>query len=173
MTGASISRPWVIEKKPKHLVRGVRSLRIRVGSGGTATRPGVARSVNDPLLEDCLPASVPVHDAAVGAATRYATLLNRFMQTEVQRFPELRDDLIAVVWMHRRVPVSMEDNRRDDARTGASTRTAGGCDGAFMARARAALEVKPEEIAAGNVWVGQDAGGSRRSIRIPKGVGFN
>jgi hypothetical protein len=63
-----VSQLWVIEKESEHLPRGVRSLRIRVRSGGTATRPGVARSVNDPLLEDCLPASVTMQDPAVAAA---------------------------------------------------------------------------------------------------------
>ena len=32
-----VSQLWMIEKEPEHLPRGVRSLRICVGSGGTAT----------------------------------------------------------------------------------------------------------------------------------------
>jgi hypothetical protein len=32
-----VSQLWMIEKEPEHLLRGVRSLRICVGSGGTAT----------------------------------------------------------------------------------------------------------------------------------------
>ena len=119
-----VSQLWVIEKEPEHLLRGVRSLRICVGSGGAATRPGMARSVNDPLLEDYLPARVMMQDAAVGAATRYPTFLNRCPQIDVQRFPKLHDDLIAVVRMHRRIPVPMKNNRRDNARTCASTRAA-------------------------------------------------
>jgi hypothetical protein len=111
----------VIEKEPEHLPRGVRPLRICIGPGGTATRPGVARSVNDPLLEDCLPAHVMMQDASVGAATRYPTLLNRCLQIDVQCFPELCDDLITVVRMHRLVLVPMENYRRDNARSPAST----------------------------------------------------
>ena len=84
---------------------------------GTATRPGVARSVNNLLLEDCLPASVTMQDPAVTAPTRYPTFLNGCLQVDVQSFPELRDDVIAVMRMHRRVLISMENNRRDDART--------------------------------------------------------
>jgi hypothetical protein len=121
MTGASISRPWVIEKKPKHLVRAVRSLRmIRVGS-----IPSLANNGNPAMAVE-----VPIRPARQQEAAALSELCVRSKE----------------VW---------------------------GCDAAFMALARAALEVKPEEIAAGNVWVGQDAGGSRRSIRIPKGVGFN
>src|ERR1700730_1590732 len=119
-----VSQLWVIEKEPEHLPRGVRSLRIRVRPGGTATRPGVARSANEPLLEDCLPASVMMQEPAVAAATRYPTFLNRCSHVDVQRFPELRDDVIAVMRMHRRVLISMENNRRDDARTPASANPA-------------------------------------------------
>src|ERR1700724_2237633 len=104
-----VSQLWVIEKESEHLPRGVRSLRIRVRPGGTATRPGVARSMNEPLLEDCLPASVMMQDPAVAAATRYPTFLNRCLQVDVQRFPELRDDVIAVIRMHGRLLISMEN----------------------------------------------------------------
>src|ERR1700730_1409103 len=119
-----VSQLWVIEKEPEHLPRGVRSLRIRVRPGGTATRPGVARSMNEPLLEDYLSARVMMLDPAVAAATRYSTFLNRCLQVDVQRFPELRDDVIAVMRMHRRILISMENNRRDDARTPASANPA-------------------------------------------------
>ena len=98
----------MIEKEPEHLSRGVGSLGICVGSGGAATRPGMARSVNDPLLEYYPPARVMMQDAAVGAATRYPTFLNRCPQIDVQRVPKLHDDLIAVVRMHRRIPVPMK-----------------------------------------------------------------
>ena len=65
-----------------------------------------------------------MQDATVAAATRYPTFLNRCFQVDVQRFPELRDDVIAVVRMHRRVLIPMKNNRRDDERTPASTRAA-------------------------------------------------
>jgi hypothetical protein len=81
----------------------------------------MAASVNDPLFEDCLSARVTMQDATVAAATRYPTFLNRCLQIDVQRFPELHDDVIAVVRMHCRVLVTMENNGRDDARTPAST----------------------------------------------------
>ena len=53
-----VSQLWMIEKEPEHLPRGVGSLGICVGSGGAATRPGLARSVMTHCFEDCLPARV-------------------------------------------------------------------------------------------------------------------
>jgi hypothetical protein len=82
----------VIKKEPEHLPRGVGSLGICVGRGGAATRPGMTRSVYDPLLEDYLPARVMMQDAAVGAATRYPTFLNRCSQIDIQRFPKLHSN---------------------------------------------------------------------------------
>jgi hypothetical protein len=47
----------MIKEEPEHLPRGVRSLWIGIGPGGIATRPGMARSVNDPLFEISRPAA--------------------------------------------------------------------------------------------------------------------
>jgi hypothetical protein len=62
--------------------------------------------------------------AGVGAATRCPTLFNRCLQIDVKPRPELRGDLIAVIWMHRRVLVPVKNNRRYRARTPTSTRSA-------------------------------------------------
>jgi hypothetical protein len=56
----------VLEKEPEHLPRRVGPLRIGVGAGGAAARPGMAGAVADPMLEDRLPVRVGVKGAAVG-----------------------------------------------------------------------------------------------------------
>jgi hypothetical protein len=72
-------------------------------------------SMNDPLLEDHLPGRIMVEGAAVSSATGYPAMLNRHLQGGVRVLPKLRDDLIAVVRVHRRVVIPMEHNRRDGA----------------------------------------------------------
>src|ERR671918_2077286 len=64
----------VLEEEPEHLPRGIGPLRIGVGPGGAAARPGVAGAVDDPLLEDHLPARVSVKRAAVGMPAGYPTV---------------------------------------------------------------------------------------------------
>ena len=80
----------------------------------------MTRSVNDPLLEDRLPTRIMVEGAAVDSATGPRAVLNRCSLVGVRVFPQLRDDLIAVVRVHRGVLIPMEHNRRDGARNYAS-----------------------------------------------------
>jgi N-acetylglutamate synthase-like GNAT family acetyltransferase len=60
------------------------------------------------------------------------------------------------------IEVQIRPARRDEAAAlselCARSKVVWGYDGAFMALARAALEVKPEEIAAGDVWVAEADG---------------
>ena len=71
--------------------------------------------MNNPLLEDHPPARIMVKGAAVGSATGYPAVLNRDLQLGVCVVPKLRDDLIAVVRVYRRVVIAMEYDRRDSA----------------------------------------------------------
>jgi hypothetical protein len=80
--------------------------------------------MNDPLLEDGPPARVLMQDAAIGTAVGYSSLLHCFFQIDIQRFPELSNDLIPIVRMHCHISVSMENNGRDDGRAAASTQAA-------------------------------------------------
>src|SRR5271165_5136365 len=73
-------------------------------------------SVNDQLLEDHLPTGIMIEGAAVGSPTGYPAVLKRRSQVGVRVCPKLRDDLIAVVRVHRFVVIPMEDDRRDRAR---------------------------------------------------------
>lgn len=68
------------------------------------------------LLEDRLPTPIMVESAAVGSATGHPAVLNRCSLVGVRAFPQLCDDLIAVVRVHRGVLIPMEHNRRGGAR---------------------------------------------------------
>jgi len=54
----------MLEEEAEHLLRGVGPSRIGVRAGGAAARPSVTGSVDDPLLEDRLPARVSVEGPA-------------------------------------------------------------------------------------------------------------
>jgi len=69
----------------------------------------------DPLLKDHLPTGVIIEGAVVSSATGYPAVLNGHLQGGVRGLPKLRDDLIPVVRVHRRVVIPMEYNRRDGA----------------------------------------------------------
>src|ERR1700736_7037308 len=72
----------VLEEEAEHLPRGFGPSRIGVGAGGAAARPTMARSVNDPLLEDRPPACVSVEGAAVGMPTGHPTVLHARPQVQ-------------------------------------------------------------------------------------------
>ena len=66
----------VIEEETEHLLRGVGPSRIGVRAGGAAARPSVTGSVDDPLLEDRLPARVSVEGPAIGMPAGYPPVLH-------------------------------------------------------------------------------------------------
>ena len=74
-TWSSLFGMGVRKEKAQHLPSGIRSSGICVGSRRAATRPGMAQTVNDPLLEEHPPVRIGVSMTAVGMAARYATLL--------------------------------------------------------------------------------------------------
>jgi hypothetical protein len=103
----------VLKEEAEHLPRCVRSSRIGVGAGRTTARPGMAGAVDDPLLENYLPARVGVKCASVGMPARHPTVLSPGLQARDRGRPELRDDLIAVARMNRAVLIPMEHDCRD------------------------------------------------------------
>ena len=107
---------WVIEKEAEHFSRRIRSLRIGVGTGGTAARPGMTGAVNDPLLENGVAARIAVDGAGVGATAGDPAVLDRYSCIGGQRFLQLGNDLVAVAGVHCRVLVTVEHNRRYDPR---------------------------------------------------------
>ena len=68
--------------------------------------------MDDPLLEDGVVSRVAVDDAGVGATAGDPAVLDRHPYCGIRHFPELGNNLIAVVWVHRRVLVTMEHNGR-------------------------------------------------------------
>ena len=60
----------MLEEEAQHFPRRVRPSRIGVGAGGTASRPGVAGTVNVPVLGDRPPARVGKDGAGIGMPVR-------------------------------------------------------------------------------------------------------
>src|SRR6266851_4733227 len=111
-----------LDEESEHLPRGVGPPRIGVGAGGTAARPGMAGSVDDPLLEDRPPARIDMDRAAVGVPAGHPTVLHCCLHIRGHGVPRLRDDLIAVARVHRGILIAMEHDRRDVAAVSLSTR---------------------------------------------------
>src|SRR5258707_9385353 len=119
---SSAFRQRVLDEESEHLPRGVGPPRIGVGAGGTAARPGMAGSVDDPLLEDRPPARIDMDRAAVGVPAGHPTVLHCCLHIRGHGVPRLRDDLIAVARVHRGLLIAMEHDRRDVAAVSLSTR---------------------------------------------------
>ena len=105
----------MFEEEAEHLARGVGPPWIGVGAGGAAARPGMARSVDDPPLENRHPARVGVEDPAVGVPAGNLAALHSRRQADDLGRGRLRDDLFAVAGMHRGVLVAVEHDRRNDS----------------------------------------------------------
>ena len=106
----------MLEEEAEHLARGVGPLRVGVGAGGAAPRPGMAGALDHPLLEHRPATRVGVERAAVGPPAGCLPLLHgrRRLQVRCRGAPGLGDDLVAVARMDRRVPVAVEHDRRHD-----------------------------------------------------------
>ncbi len=103
----------VLEEEAQHLVRGIGSVRIGLGASTASARPGMPGAVDDPLLEDRLPAPVNVESAALGTPAGDPAVLHRCLQVDHRGRLGLRDDLVAVARVYRGVPVPVEHDLRD------------------------------------------------------------
>ena len=65
--------------------------------------------MDDPLLENGVVSGVAVDGAGVGAAAGDPTVLDRYSCIGGQRFLQPGNNLVAVVWVHCRVLVTMEE----------------------------------------------------------------
>src|SRR5690242_12226911 len=102
----------MLKEEAEHLLRSIGPTWIGVRARSTPTRPRMAGSMDHPLFEHRLSARIGVQGAAVGMPTGHLTTLHLALQ--VRNPPRLRDDLIAVARVHRRVMVAVKYNGRDD-----------------------------------------------------------
>jgi hypothetical protein len=87
----------VIEEETQHFPRRVRPARIGVGAGGTAARPGVAGTMNVPVLGDRPAAPVGNDGASVGMPVRDPSA--KHLRCRTRRFGGLLENSAAVVRM--------------------------------------------------------------------------
>ena len=107
----------MIEKEPQHLSRRIWPARVRVGARCTAAGPGVAASMHDPLLQHRRPTIVCMEGAREPAsAIRCLAVFHRGPQVAGGR-TGLRQDILAVAGVHRRVPIGVEHNGWDGSAT--------------------------------------------------------
>src|SRR4051794_40838920 len=104
----------VVEEEAEHLARGVGPAGISVRSGRAPTRPGMAATMDKPLLKERLATGVGVQGTAIGMPAGYLTTLRPGLQASGCRRLRLRDDLVAIARVHRAVLVRVEHDGRDD-----------------------------------------------------------
>ena len=97
------------EEEAQHFPRRVRSSRIGVGAGGTASRPCVAGTVNAPMLGNCLPARVGKDGTGISMPAGHPSAKDLRC---TRRFGGLLENSVAVVRVHRGVAIAMENDGR-------------------------------------------------------------
>ena len=97
------------EEEAQHFPRRVRSSRIGVGAGGTASRPCVAGTVNAPMFGNCPPARVGKDGTGIGMPAGHPSAKDLRC---TRRFGGLLKNSVAVVRVHRGVAIAMENDGR-------------------------------------------------------------
>src|SRR3984957_12450422 len=100
----------MLEEETQHFFARVRPLRIGVGTGGTTSRPGVAGTVNVPMLGGCPAARVGNDGAGIGIPVGYPTA--KYLRRRTLRFGGLLDNSVAILWVHRGVAIAVENDGR-------------------------------------------------------------
>src|ERR1700686_1359620 len=98
----------MLEEETQHFPRCVRSSRIGVGARRAASRPCVSSSVDIPVLKYSAPTRVGMDRAGIGMPSRYLPAMHILFRA--RRSDRLLKNLIAVVWMHRKVAVAVKNN---------------------------------------------------------------
>ena len=101
----------MLEEETQHFPRGVRSSRISVRANRAATRPCVSSSVDVPVLENSAPARVSMDRTGIGMPSSYPSAMHFLLRA--RRSHKLLKNMIAVVWMHRSVAITVKNNGRD------------------------------------------------------------
>src|SRR5436190_6158830 len=101
----------MLEEKTQHFPRRVRSSLVGVGACIAASRPCVSSSVDVPVLKNSTPCRVGMCRAGIGVPSRYPPAMH--LSLRARRSHRLRENLTAIVWMHRVVAIAMKNNGRD------------------------------------------------------------
>src|SRR5271163_2278758 len=102
-------RERMLEEETQHFSARVRSLRIGVGTGGTASRPSVAGTVNVPMFGDRPAARVGNDCAGIGTPAGHPTA--KYLRRQILRFGRLLDNTVAVLWVYCGIVITVENNR--------------------------------------------------------------
>ena len=111
LTFTWLPRERMREEEAQHFPRCVRSSRISVGPRGAASRPCVSSSMDIPVLKDSAPARVGNDRAGIGMPSGHPPAMHLLLRSRCS--DRLLENLIAIVGMHRRVAIAVENNGRD------------------------------------------------------------
>src|SRR3954465_15589523 len=100
----------MLEEETQHFSRCVRSSWISVGARRAASRPCVSSSVDVPVLKDSTSTRVGMDCAGISMPSRYSSAMYVLLRT--RRSHRLLQHLIAVVWMHSGVAITVKNNDR-------------------------------------------------------------
>src|SRR5882724_4338249 len=101
----------MLEKKTKHFPCCVRSSRIGVGARRATSGPCVSGSVDIPVLQHSASTRVAQDRSSVGMPSRYLPAVHLLLRARPSH--RLLKNLIAVVWVHCSVAITVKNNGRD------------------------------------------------------------
>jgi hypothetical protein len=101
----------MLKEETQHFPRGVRSSRISVGASRAASRPRVSSSMNVPVLKNSASARIDMDRAGKGVSSGYPPAMHLLLRARCSH--RLLKNMIAVVWMHRDVAITVKNNGRD------------------------------------------------------------
>src|ERR1700750_3055722 len=104
----------MLEKEAQHFRRRIRSLLVRIGSGRTAARPGVAGAVDVPVLQNLALANC---EGRAGIRVRSRNLPVMYLLSSLCPSNGMFDNIGPIVRMHGSVTVAVKDNGRDHRAT--------------------------------------------------------
>src|SRR6266851_75728 len=101
----------MLEEETQHFPRGVRSSRVSVRGSRAASRPCVSCSVDVPVLKNSASARIGMDRAGEGVSSGYPPAMHLLLRARCSH--RLLKNMIAVVWMHCDVAITVKNNGRD------------------------------------------------------------
>ena len=101
----------MLEEETQHFPRGVRSSRVSVRGSRAASRPCVSCSVDVPVLKNSASARIGMDRAGEGVSSGYPPAMHLLLRARCSH--RLLNNMIAVVWMHCDVAITVKNNGRD------------------------------------------------------------